>query len=154
MVNMFQDLNGEEIEQTFRTNVNGALYMINAVMPHMPRGGRIINISSAMAVRGNDITIGYAASKAALDNLTWSLAGVLGRSKGITVNSILPGPVITDIVPPEFIDKMMQPGINLTKAERRAGTPADMGDAVLLLVQEKARWITGQNISVNGGLTR
>lgn len=77
MVNMFQDLNGEEIEQTFRTNVNGALYMINAVMPHMPRGGRIINISSAMAVRGNDITIGYAASKAALDNLTWSLAGVV-----------------------------------------------------------------------------
>lgn len=49
---------------------------------------------------------------------------------------------------------MMKPEIDLTKAEHRAGTPADIGDAVLLLVQEKARWITGQNISVGGGVTR
>lgn len=77
LVDMFHDLKGEEIEQTFRTNVNGPLYMINAVIPHMPSGGRIINVSSAMAVRGSEVTIGYAASKAALDNITWSLAGVV-----------------------------------------------------------------------------
>ena len=65
----------EEIERTAQTNVNGPLYMINAVLPHMPPGGRIINVSSTQAKRGGDMTPAYAASKAALDNLTWSLAG-------------------------------------------------------------------------------
>ena len=61
---------------------------------------------------------------------------------------------MTDIVPAEYIDALMQPEIDITKAAHRAGTPADIGDAVLLLVNEKARWITGQNISVSGGVTR
>lgn len=77
----------------------------------------------------------------------------LGRSKGITVNSVAPGPVLTDLVPKEHADAMMQPQIDMTKAAHRAGTPADIGDAVLLLVNEKARWITAQSISVSGGVT-
>ncbi len=48
----------------------------------------------------------------------------------------------------------MQPEIDITRAADRAGTPEDIGDAVLLLVNEKARWITGQNIGVSGGVTR
>ncbi|KAJ2976390.1 hypothetical protein NQ176_g4981 [Zarea fungicola] len=154
VVDMFNDLVTEELDQTYRTNVHGPLFMINAVVPHMPAGGRIVNVSSSYSKNGNQLTPAYAASKAAVDNLTWSLAGVLGRSKGITVNSILPGPVITDIVPPEYVDQIMQPEIDITRAEHRAGTQADIGDAVLLLVNEKARWITGQNISVSGGVSR
>lgn len=56
-------------------------------------------------------------------------------------------------MPKEQMDAIMQPQIDMTKAADRAGTPADIGDAVLLLVNEKARWITGQNISVSGGVT-
>ncbi|KAJ6786728.1 hypothetical protein PWT90_09666 [Aphanocladium album] len=153
-VDLLKDLDEGELDSTYKINVNGPLYMINAIVPHMPPGGRIINVSSTQAKTGNQITFPYAATKAALDNLTWSLAGVLGRSRGITVNSVGPGPVMTDIVPPEYIEALMQPDIDLTRAAHRAGTPADIGDAVLLLVNEKSRWITGQNISVSGGVTR
>lgn len=76
----------------------------------------------------------------------------MGKSHGITVNSVAPGPVITDCVPPEFVDVVVTPRVEQTKAAARPGTPADIGDAVLLLVSEKSRWITGQIISVSGGL--
>lgn len=62
--------------------------------------------------------------------------------------------MLTDIVPPQYAEQFMQPEIDITRAADRAGTPEDIGDAVLLLVNEKARWITGQNIGVSGGVTR
>ncbi|EFY88520.1 short-chain dehydrogenase, putative [Metarhizium acridum CQMa 102] len=150
---ILDEINQAEADRVYQINVNGPLYMTNAVVPHMPPGGRIINISSTNAKLGHEMISTYAASKAALDNLSVSWAGELGRSKGITVNSVAPGPVLTDIIPKEQKDAMMQPQIDMTKAADRAGTPADIGDAVLLLVNEKARWITGQNISVSGGVT-
>jgi NAD(P)-dependent dehydrogenase (short-subunit alcohol dehydrogenase family) len=82
-----------------------------------------------------------------------SVLSQLGRSKGITVNSVAPGPVLTDIYPKGLEEELMAPEIAITRAENRAGTPADIGDAVLLLVNEKSRWITGQYIGVNGGVT-
>ncbi|KAK9437895.1 NAD(P)-binding domain protein [Metarhizium brunneum] len=147
------EINQVEVDRVYQINVNGPLYMAHAVVPHMPPGGRIINVSSTNAKLGHEMLSTYSASKAALDNLTVSWAGELGRSKGITVNSVAPGPVLTDIIPKEQMDAIMQPQIDMTKAADRAGTPADIGDAVLLLVNEKARWITGQNISVSGGVT-
>lgn len=59
----------------------------------------------------------------------------------------------TDIYPEGQEEELMALEIALTRAENRAGTPADVGDAVLLLVNEKSRWITGQYIGVNGGVT-
>ncbi|KID75032.1 Versicolorin reductase 1 [Metarhizium brunneum] len=150
---ILNEINQAETDRVYQINVNGPLYMAHAVVPHMPPGGRIINVSSTNAKLGHELLSTYSASKAALDNLTVSWAGELGRSKGITVNSVAPGPVLTDIIPKEQMDAIMQPQIDMTKAADRAGTPADIGDAVLLLVNEKARWITGQNISVSGGVT-
>ncbi|KAF4343754.1 Versicolorin reductase [Fusarium beomiforme] len=143
----------EQLTKVFQVNVLGAFYMVHYVVSHMPPGGRIINISSTNAKRGNVIASSYAASKAALDSLTWTWAGELGRSKGITVNSVAPGPVRTDIYPKGMEDEMMKWEIDITRAADRAGTPEDIGDAVLLLVQEKSRWITGQYIGVSGGVT-
>ena len=77
----------------------------------------------------------------------------LGRSKGITVNSIAPGPVITDIYPDGMHEELTREEISLTRAANRAGTTADIGDAVLLLVNEKSRWITGQYVGTSGGVT-
>ncbi|KAJ2982837.1 hypothetical protein NQ176_g1121 [Zarea fungicola] len=153
-VDIFGEINTEEAQHVYQTNVNGPLYMVNAVVPHMPPGGRIVNISSTTSKLGSDIACTYAASKAALENLTWSCAKMLGRTKGITVNSVAPGPVPTDLQPPQYAQALMQPEIDMTRAADRAGSQADIGDAVLLLVSEKARWITGQNISVSGGVTR
>ncbi|KAH7359303.1 hypothetical protein B0T11DRAFT_330997 [Plectosphaerella cucumerina] len=146
--------NVEQLAKIFQLNVIGPFFMVNSVVPHMPRGGRIINISSTNAKRGNAAISSYAASKAALDNLTWTWAEELGRSRGITVNSVAPGPVLTDIYPKGQEAELMAAEVALTRAEERPGTAADIGDAVLLLVNEKSRWITGQYIGVNGGVTR
>lgn len=79
----------------------------------------------------------------------------LGKSRGITVNSIGPGLVETDIIPddPEFRKLAVDPMLDLTRAAHRAGTIEDIGDSVLLIVSEKARWITAQHISASGGIT-
>ncbi|KAI9162904.1 Hydroxynaphthalene reductase-like protein Arp2 [Paramyrothecium foliicola] len=143
----------DQLAKVFQTNVLGPFYMVHAAVPHMPRGGRIINITSTNSKRGNAKISTYAASKAALDSLTWSWAEELGRSKGLTVNSVAPGPVKTDIYPEGTEAELMKDEIDLTRAEHRPGTPEDIGDAVLLLVNEKSRWITGQYISVSGGVT-
>ncbi|XWX00301.1 hypothetical protein V2A60_008321 [Cordyceps javanica] len=148
-----EGLNLKQLSDVFQINVLGPFYMVHAVLPHMPRGGRIINISSTNSKRGNVNISTYAASKAALDSLTWTWAGELGQSRGITVNSIAPGPVLTDLYPKGHEKALTETEIALTRAENRAGTPADIGDAVLLLVNEKSRWITGQYISVSGGVT-
>lgn len=64
-----------------------------------------------------------------------------------------PGPVVTDIYPEGREEEMMRTEVDLTRAEHRPGTIEDIGDAVLLLVNEKSRWITGQYIGVSGGVT-
>ncbi|KAH7118545.1 hypothetical protein B0J13DRAFT_589991 [Dactylonectria estremocensis] len=142
----------EDIAKIFNINVNGPVYTAQAVIPHMPNGGRVINISSTAAKLGLDELPLYGASKAALDSLTFSWAKEWGRSKGITVNSVAPGPVSTDIIPDDLLEFATRPQRDITRAADRIGTTEDIADAVLLLVSEKARWITGQYISVSGGI--
>ncbi|KAJ4321425.1 hypothetical protein N0V84_005347 [Fusarium piperis] len=147
------DMKPEDVARTFDVNVKGPIFVSQAAVPHMPPGGRVINITSTASKLGQaDIPI-YGASKAALDSLTWSWAKEWGSSHGITVNSVAPGPVVTDIVPPEFQEELHREHINNARAAHRVGTKEDIGDAVLLLVSEKSRWITGQYISVSGGLS-
>ncbi|KAK6705195.1 hypothetical protein SNK05_009088 [Fusarium graminearum] len=136
--------NQSDITQAFDVNVKGPIFVAQAVVPVMPPGGRIVNISSIASKLGDDSVPIYGATKAAIDSLTWSWAKEWGRSKKITVNSVAPGPVTTDSNPYEEFQK---PSIDITRAADRAGTPEDIADAVLLLVSEKARWITGQYIS-------
>jgi NAD(P)-dependent dehydrogenase (short-subunit alcohol dehydrogenase family) len=78
-----------------------------------------------------------------------------GKSRGITVNSIGPGLVETDIIPddPEFRKVAVEPMLEFTRAAHRPGTIEDIGDSVLLIVSEKGRWITAQHISASGGIT-
>lgn len=76
-----------------------------------------------------------------------------GRSRGLTVNSVAPGPVMTDILTEEFGENITKEQRQMTRAADRPGTIEDIGDAVLLLASEKSRWITGQYISVSGGVT-
>ncbi|KAG8411948.1 hypothetical protein J3459_016139 [Metarhizium acridum] len=72
---ILDEINQAEADRVYQINVNGPLYMTNAVVPHMPPGGRIINISSTNAKLGHEMISTYAASKAALDNLSVSWAG-------------------------------------------------------------------------------
>ncbi|RKL28298.1 hypothetical protein BFJ72_g12529 [Fusarium proliferatum] len=124
----------KQISEVLDVNIKGTIFVAQAVIPLIAPGGRIVNISSI-------------ASKLGDNYIPW------GRSKGITVNAVAPGPVLTDAIPAAIADEFQRPSIEMTRAANRAGTTKDIADAVLLLVSEKARWITGQYISVSGGVT-
>ncbi|KAH0848320.1 putative oxidoreductase [Fonsecaea pedrosoi] len=144
----------EEVEKTFAINTFASLYMTQAVVPVMPRGGRIINIGSIASKLGVSPIPLYSASKAAGDALSYAMAMELGRGYGITINTVAPGPVPTDGLPKGPVaDAVHNSLIPMTRAEERMGTVDDIADAVLLLASEKSRWITGQFISASGGIT-
>ncbi|KAK1245473.1 hypothetical protein MKX08_005102 [Trichoderma sp. CBMAI-0020] len=142
----------ENVQKTFEACVLGPLYLIQATVPHMPQGGRIINVGSVASKLGIEPV--YGAAKAAMDALTFSLARDLGSDgKRITINTVMPGPVLTDSLPPTPEFEMLKDTLlNMTRAERRFGTVEDIADSVLLLASEKSRWITGESISVSGGI--
>ncbi|KAI1045849.1 hypothetical protein LB505_010611 [Fusarium chuoi] len=137
----------KQLADVLDVNIKGTIFVAQAVIPLIAPGGRIVNISSIASKLGDNYIPVYGASKAALDSLTWSWAKEWGRSKGITVNAVAPGPVLTDAIPAAIADEFQRPSIEMTRAANRAGTAKDIADAVLLLVSEKARWITGQYIS-------
>ncbi|KAH8902295.1 putative short-chain dehydrogenase [Coniochaeta sp. PMI_546] len=143
----------ESIERTFAVNVYGPLFLIQAVVPTMPRGGRIINIGSIGSKLGTPEASIHMASKAAMDALTFAMAKELGRGYGITINTVAPGPVPTESLPPQVEEAIHAALIPLTRAEDRVGSVDDIADVVLLLASEKSRWLTGQYISASGGIT-
>jgi NAD(P)-dependent dehydrogenase (short-subunit alcohol dehydrogenase family) len=143
----------ESLDTLFSSIVYAPIFLVQAVVPHMPRGSRVINIGSIASKLGMAPVGTYGAAKAALDALTYSMAMELGRSHGITINTVSPGPVDTDALPKEQAERINQMLVPLTRAEERVGTTGDIADAVLLLASENSRWITGQVISVSGGIT-
>ncbi|OKL59522.1 hypothetical protein UA08_05420 [Talaromyces atroroseus] len=149
----FLKASSSSMETLFKSIVFAPVYLIQSAIPHMPRGGRIINTGSVATRLGMGPTAIYGAAKAAVESMTFSMAMDLGRGFGVTINTIAPGPVETDALPKEFAQKIHEPLIAMTKAEERVGTAEDIADAVLLLCSEKSRWITGQVISVSGGIT-
>ncbi|KAH6971217.1 putative short-chain dehydrogenase [Ilyonectria sp. MPI-CAGE-AT-0026] len=154
------EVKAEQLEYEFAVNVFGVIYMTQAVVGvgQMPKGGRIINIGSISSKILVPPPV-YGATKAALDALTTLWAGELGKTSGITVNTIAPGPVPTDLSTPLLVASdgsatTLQISMSeQTRAANRLGTVEDIADATLLLVSEKSRWITAQFISVSGGIT-
>ncbi|KAK5168287.1 uncharacterized protein LTR77_006856 [Saxophila tyrrhenica] len=141
-------------------NVFGVIYMTQAVVGvgRMPEGGRIVNVGSIASKVLVPPPI-YSTTKAAMDALTTLWAGELGKSRGITVNTLAPGPVPTDmstayLVAPDGSPTDLQRSMYAqTRAADRLGSVEDVADATLLLVSDKSRWITAQYISVSGGIT-
>ena len=136
-------------ERDFRTNVLTAVLLTRAVAPYLARpGGRIINFSSIAALRGGGDS--YSVAKAALHGWTYTLAAEFG-AEGITVNTVAPGYVADT----EFFGDAMTPErhqrlIGQTLAGR-AGHPDDVAHAVQFLASERAAFITGEILQVNGG---
>lgn len=133
-----------------QVNLSGAFYLCRAILQHMlDRGsGRIINISSLIGEAGNIGQANYAASKSGLFGLTMSLAQETAR-KGITVNSVAPGYVATEMVaavPKEAIDKVIA-----KIPVGRLGEADEVARVVEFLADPDSGFITGQIYSVNGG---
>lgn len=142
-----------EAAKIIEVNLLGAVYVSRAVLRYLIRsqtGGRIINISSIIGLRGYTGLAAYSASKAGMDGLTRSLAREVGRRQ-ITCNSVAPGYLSTDMsssLTPEQRTRI----INRTPL-KRLGTPYDVLEAVKFLLSEKAAFITGQTLVVDGGIS-
>ena len=142
------DITEEEYETVFGVNVRGVLFTLREAARRLSDHGRIINISSDLSVHPDVERAVYGASKAAVDHLTAVAAKELGR-RGITVNSVLPGPTVPGMfaLAPEPIQKAAA-----TRSPMgRLGTPRDIADVVAFLASEEARWVTGQVILATGG---
>ena len=141
----------EDWNLVLQINLSGAFLCAQQVIPGMmrERWGRIVNISSVVGLMGNIGQANYVASKAGLIGLTKTLALELA-SRNITVNAVAPGLIETDMtrVLPEEIKQKMLARIPLA----RMGQPADVAAAVRFLVSDAASYITGQVLSVNGGM--
>ena len=137
----------EEFVKLFAVNVRGVFLALQEAARRIDDGGRIVNLSSNVTIMSMANTSVYAASKAAVEQFTRVLAKELG-TRQITVNAVAPGATATDMVPDmarEMAPKMTPLG--------RLGQPDDIADVVAFIVSEEARWITGQIIGVNGGMS-
>ncbi|MCH4185038.1 MAG: 3-oxoacyl-[acyl-carrier-protein] reductase [Eggerthellaceae bacterium] len=141
----------EDFDAVIATNLRGSFLCMREAGRYMlrQRSGRIVNISSIVGLNGNAGQINYAASKAGVIGMTKTLALELGK-RGITVNAVAPGFIKTDMTAclPEKVVTKMNSDIPL----KRFGDPEDVAAAVAFLVSDDASYITGQVLSVNGGL--
>lgn len=140
----------EEWNRVININLSGVFNVTKLVLPLMDVGGRIINISSVVGQNGNFGQCNYSASKAGIIGFSKSLAKELGKKK-ITVNVISPGYIKTDITKdiPFFKKKILKYIIPL----REEGVPEDIANVAVFLASEKARYMTGSVVNVDGGLS-
>ena len=142
----------EDWDQVLDVNLKGAFLCIRAITRSMmkARYGRIVNISSIVGLHGQAGQVNYSASKAGLIGLTKSVAKELG-SRGITCNAIAPGFIETEMthnLPEEMREQVLK-----NAPAGRLGTGRDIAAAVLFLASKDASYITGQTLTVDGGLT-
>jgi len=142
----------EQWDATVETNLSGAFFCARRALPAMlkARWGRIVNVASAAALRGNAGQAAYSASKAGVVGLTRSLAREVG-SRGITVNAVCPGFVSTRMTEPQG-EEIRQRYIDMTPAGR-FGTAEEVAAVVAFLAGPDAGYVNGAVIAVDGGLT-
>jgi 3-oxoacyl-[acyl-carrier protein] reductase len=141
----------EDWDTVLNTNLKGAFHFIQAVMRPMikQRSGRIINISSIAGLTGNAGQANYSASKAGLIGLTKTLARELA-SRGITVNAVAPGLIETDMT--TVLSDEIRQAILQKVPLGKLGEPDDIAGAVAYLASPEAKYITGQVLTVDGGM--
>jgi 3-oxoacyl-[acyl-carrier protein] reductase len=135
----------------FAANVHGPLALVQAALPHLPSGGRVINVSSLAQLLPIPGATAYAAAKGALDAMTRTWALELGP-RGITVNSVAPGPTDTDAMRANVSQEMKEAMIARTPLGR-IGAPDDIAAVVAFLASPDARWVTGHVLMATGGFT-
>ena len=149
--NLVMRMKEEEFDQVIETNLKGTFLCMKAVARGMMkrRSGRIINLSSVVALRGNAGQVNYCASKAGVIGMTKSMAKELA-GRGVTVNAIAPGFIETDMTAklPEDVKTTMAASI----PAGRLGQPEDIANAAAFFASDEAAYVTGQVLCVDGGM--
>ena len=144
-------MSDEAWDRVMATNLNGTFYCTRAVLRTMlrQRSGRIINVGSVVGTRGNPGQSNYAASKAGVEGFTKALAKEVAN-RNITVNTVAPGYISTDTV--EVLSQELKDRILTRIPMGSFGEVDDVAHLVAFLASEKAKYITGQIISADGGM--
>ena len=148
---IFLRMKNEDWDNVIDTNLNGVFNLSKIFVKNMIKNkkGRIINISSISGLMGNPGQVNYSSSKSALNGFTKSLAKELG-SRNITVNCVAPGFIETDMT--SFLEEDAKQRIEETIPLGRIGKAEDIAKLVAFLASDEASYITGQTISIDGGL--
>jgi len=145
----FEDIPQDRIERTFRTNIFGAMYLVQAALPHLRKGASIVCITSVTAYRGQPVLLDYASTKGAVLSLVRALSSNLA-SKGIRVNGVAPGPIWTPLIPASFPEDEVA-DFGKSSPLGRPGQPNEVAPALLFLACEDSSYMTGQVLHPNGG---
>jgi NAD(P)-dependent dehydrogenase (short-subunit alcohol dehydrogenase family) len=143
------EITEEEWDYTFKVNIGAMFHLVKAAVPHMKPGSSIIGSSSVNSDMPNATLAPYAATKAAIANFAASLAQLLGE-KGIRVNSVAPGPIWTPLIPSTMPEEKVETfGDDVPLG--RAGQPAELAPAYVLLASDDGSFISGARLAVTGG---
>ncbi|WP_433373173.1 SDR family NAD(P)-dependent oxidoreductase [Actinoplanes sp. CA-142083] len=144
----YEDRSG--FDELFAVNVRAPYFLTLGALPLMGSGGRVINIGSAVTRIALPGELAYAMTKAAIETLTRNAANELG-ARGITINTVNPGPTRTDRTA-AFMDlPQVQEAVAASQALERVGRPSDIADVVAFLAADNSRWLTANVIDASGG---
>jgi NAD(P)-dependent dehydrogenase (short-subunit alcohol dehydrogenase family) len=143
------EISDEEWDYTFRLNVGAYFHLVKAALPHMSSGASVIGSSSVNSDMPSPTLAPYAATKAAIANLSASLAQLLGE-KGIRVNSVAPGPIWTPLIPATMPEEKVANFGDDTPLGR-AGQPAELASVYVLLASDEGSYVSGARVAVTGG---
>lgn len=144
-----EDFTGEEIETTFRTNIESMFFLAKAAARHLKPGGSILNTTSIQSDKPSPQLLAYAATKGAISNFTAGLALLLAP-QGIRVNAVAPGPVWTPLIPATMpAEKAAHFGEDSPFG--RPAQPAELAAAFVFLASDAATYVSGAVLPVTGG---
>jgi NAD(P)-dependent dehydrogenase (short-subunit alcohol dehydrogenase family) len=146
---MLEDLELDEWHRVIDTNLTAVYLVAKAALPHIGQGASIVNITSAVAMRGMPARTHYISSKAGLIGLTRALCKELGR-RGVRVNAIAPGIIETDQT--SDLDEAGRARYSGLAALNRLGRPEEIAEAALYLASDHASFISGVTLNVDGGI--
>ena len=144
-----EEVSDEEWDHTMAVNLSAYFHLVKAALPHMKSGASIIGSSSVNSDMPSPTLLPYAATKAAIANMTASLAQLLAE-RGIRANSVAPGPVWTPLIPATMpVEKVESFGQQVPM--ERPAQPAELAPVYVMLASDEASYVSGARIAVTGG---
>lgn len=146
---VLEEIEDEEWDTTFRTNIHAMFYLTKAAVAHMKHGSAIINTASINSDSPNPTLLAYATTKGAIQNFTAGLAQLLAE-RGIRANAVAPGPIWTPLIPSTMSEDAVA-NFGKSVPMKRPGQPAELATAYVMLADPLSSYVSGATIAVTGG---